>query len=661
MLGRTDRRLRHLSLLALFVCMAVALSVRLAYWQIGQGDDLRSRADTQMQRPAAVFVQRGDITDRRGTLLATTAYRDLLAAHPDLLAAESRAPVARRLAELLGYDAEQADKLVQTFESGVPYTIVSKRLTSEQSQLVRAAVNDGELAALSLEPRPVRFYPNTGGAPRTTLASQLLGFVTDDGEGRYGIEQYNHALLAGLPTGTAALEAAVPAPAGPGEHLSLTIDASLQLRIEKELYAVWVANQAERVSAVVMNPHTGEVLAWASVPGYDANSYMQVARQAPERFVDPLASQIYEPGSVMKTITAAAALEARLVSPETIIEDERFLEFGGYRVHNSDKRSMGALTFAQVLAYSRNVPTAKIAAGLGDDTATASARLFDLWQRLGLGRATGIELSSEARGMAVDPQVRRWAPVDLANRSFGQGVALTPVQLAVAYSTMINGGHQVPAHLVAAGDEPPAPGEQVLDAGVSRTVREMLVNNVTSVEEVAAKTLINGYTVGGKTGTAQIWNNELGAWDETDFNYTFCGFIGDGEPDLVIVVTINRPALTVEKRRLMVPKIESYELFRRVAQTSISVLDLPPDEAAEPAEPTEPAEPAEPADATDPPEQPSPTTATTTPGPSPTDRASSDPAPPASPAAAPAASPSASPTPRPIRTPRPSPTPVAGP
>ncbi|HWH37987.1 MAG TPA: penicillin-binding protein 2 [Candidatus Limnocylindrales bacterium] len=585
MLGRTDRRLRHLGLLAVFVCLALALSVRLAYWQVAQGDDLRQRATTQMSRPALEFVQRGDITDRRGTLLATTAYRDLLAAYPDLIAADQRSAVARRLATLLEFEPPQTAKLVETFEKGVPYTIVKRRLTAEQSQLVRDALAAGDVAALSLEPQPVRFYPTLGGAPRTTLASQLLGFVTEDGEGRYGIEQHNHALLAGLDGGTAALEGGPPAGGGTGQQLRLTIDASLQLRIEKELYAIWVANKAERVSAVVMDPRTGQILAWASVPGYDANSYAETARADPGRFVDPLASQIYEPGSVMKMVTAAAALEAGVVRPGSILEDERFLDFGDFKVRNADKRSMGELTFAEVLAYSRNVPTAKVAARLGRDTASASAVLYDMWRRLGLNRASGVEVSSESRGIAADPAIRRWAPVDLANRSFGQGVAVTPVQLAVAFSTMVNGGRHMPAHLVAPAD-PAAEsrGTHVLDAEVSETLRELMVNNVASVSEVASKTLIDGYTVGGKSGTAQYWDSEKNRWAEDTYNYTFCGFVGDGIPDLVIVVTVNKPALTVQKRRLMVPKIESYEVFRRVAQTSISVLDLPPDSAPEPAD-----------------------------------------------------------------------------
>ncbi|HEY7598987.1 MAG TPA: penicillin-binding protein 2, partial [Candidatus Limnocylindrales bacterium] len=505
MLGRTDRRLRHLALLVVLALFASALSLRLLYWQVAQADDLRRRAADQQDRPSLVFAQRGDITDRRGTLLATTAYRDLLAAYPDLLAADQRAPVARRLATLLGMDAGPAADLVATFERGVPYTIVNRRLSAEQSQAVRQALASGELAALTLEPQPVRFYPNPGGAPRTSLASQLIGFVTEDGRGSYGIEQANQALLSGSSGSTAALDG-VAAPAGDGADIELTIDASLQLRLEKELYAVWVADHAKRASAVVMDPYSGAVLAWASVPGYDANSYGRVATSSPTLFVDPLASELYEPGSVMKMLTVAAALERGLVRPDTIIDDEGSIEFGGTSIRNSDKRGMGPITVAEVLAYSRNVATAKIAAGLGEDTDEAAAALYGMWQRLGLGRPSGVGVSNEAGGLVADPQDTRWSPVDLANRSFGQGVAVTQVQLAAAYAAMVNGGRLVQPHLVAAVDGQPVTateGAQVFEPELADTLRDLLTSNLGIVDHVAQRTHIAGYVVGGKTGTAQ--------------------------------------------------------------------------------------------------------------------------------------------------------------
>jgi cell division protein FtsI (penicillin-binding protein 3) len=578
MLGRTDRRLRHLALLVAIAGFALALAVRLVYWQVGQADELRRLAATQQDRPSLEFAQRGDVTDRRGTLLATTAYRDLLAAYPDLLATDQRAPTALRLAQLLGFDAAETAALVETFERGVPYTTVSRRLTGDQSRAVRNALASGELAGLSLEPQPVRFYPNPGGAPRTTLGSQLLGFVTDDGQGSYGIEQFNQRLLSGTAGGTASLVGAAP-PAGAGADVQLTIDASLQLRVEKELYAIWVADRARRVSAVVMDPHSGAILAWASVPGYDANAYGRIANSSPELFVDPLASEIYEPGSVLKVVTVAAALEAGVVEPDSIIEDESHLDFGIYQIRNSDKRGMGPISVAEVLAYSRNVATAKIAARMGESTDDAAAALYSMWQRLGLGRPSGVELGNEVGGLAADPADDHWAPVDLANRSFGQGVAVTQVQLAAAFSAMVNGGRSVQPHIVAAVDgepKPQAPPAQVLDPALSDTLRGLLVSNLSIVPEVGRRASLEGYVVGGKTGTAQYWDTDLRSWAPDSYNYTFCGFVGGEQSELVIVVRIHETTPTVRRQRRLIPEVESYDAFRRVAQAAVDVLDLPP-------------------------------------------------------------------------------------
>lgn len=579
MLGRTDRRLRHLGLLVIFGGMALALSVRLVYWQVGMASDLRQRAEERLDRPSLVFAQRGDITDRRGTLLATTAYRDLLAAYPDMLTEEARRPMARHLAQLLGFDQATSAALEAKFAEAVPYTIVSRRLSAEQSELVRSGLASGELAALSLEPHPVRFYPNPGGAPRSTLASQLLGFVTEDGEGRYGVEQYNQAVLTGISPSTASLDAAPQADPGAGAGVQLTIDASLQLRIEKDLYAIWVADKAKRVSAVVMDPYTGDILAWASVPGYDANAYGQTASEAPGLFVDPLASEIYEPGSVMKMVTAAAALEAGVVSPTTVIEDEAALSFGPVKIQNSDKRGMGPLTLPEVMAYSRNVATGKIAARLGETTDAAAAALYDMWQRLGLGQRSGVAISNEVAGLAADPTEQPWTAVDLANRSFGQGVAVTQVQLAAAFAAFVNGGQLVQPRLVSAVDgeavAATAP-RQVLDPGVAHTVRDLLESNVTIVPSVHQRTAIDGYVVGGKTGTAQYWDSRRNDWANDSYNYTFAGFVGGERPELVIVVRIHEASPTVRRKGLLIPEVESYDAFRRLAQSAIDVLDIAP-------------------------------------------------------------------------------------
>ena len=567
-------------LLVVMALISSALGARLAYWQLGQADELRRQAAAQLAQPVSAEVRRGDITDRRGTLIATTAYRDRLVAYPDLLGPSARERVARRLSDLLALPADETARLVASFERRAPYVVVARRLTEAQSSNARRLMAEGELPAVELEPVAVRFYPNQGGAPRTTLASQLIGFVTEDGLGRYGIEQQQHSVLAGTAPGIASLATDGVSPLPTGADIELTVDASLQLRIEKELYAAWVADRALRVSALVMDPYTGAVLAWASVPGYDANAYSVTARRSPERFLDPIASQIYEPGSVMKMVTAAAALEAGVIELDGRVVDDRAIIFGGSRVRNADRKGMGPITFADAIAHSRNVATARVAARLGDDTTSAATALYDMWLRLGFGRRTGIDLAAEAAGIATSPQDRRWADIDLANRSFGQAVAVTPLQLAVAYSAMVNGGRLVEPHVTAAvnGAAVDVPEQQqVISAQLSEQLRRLMAHVLTSVPVLEEHTAIPGYVVGGKTGTAQFWDAASGGWATEAFNYTFCGFVGREEPDLIIVVRIHEAQPTVRtKRGSVLPEVQSFDLFRRVAQEAISVLDLPP-------------------------------------------------------------------------------------
>jgi cell division protein FtsI/penicillin-binding protein 2 len=578
MLGRTDSRLRLIGLLVAVTIFAALLGVRLTYWQLGQGPELRQLAAAQLNQPDSEQIQRGAITDRHGTLLATTAYRDLLAAHPDLIPARHRADVARQLAALLNFGAGRTDELVTTFERGVPYVIVSRQLTLAQSGRVRQMVADGDLAALSLEPRPVRFYPNPGGSPSTTLASQLLGFVTEDGVGRYGVEQFSQALLAGDSGRTAAVGDGVELPTT-GGGIQLTIDASLQLRLEKELYAAWVANRAERVSAVIVDPASGAILASASVPGYDANEYGPTARTSPDFFVDPITSQVYEPGSVMKMFTAAAALEMGVVNRATRINDTDVLKIGRNSVRNADLKGMGKIPFEDVIAFSRNVATGRVAMMLGETTGDAAGALYDLWDRLGIGRRSGVELSNESGGLVANPAERPWQPIDLVNRAFGQGVAVTPLQLAAGYSAMVNGGQLVHPHIVAAvNDEPrtPVAPEQVLDPALSAELRGLMMHVIESSPNYARETLIPGYAVGGKTGTAQIWDSEAGAWMDGVFNHTFCGFVAGEDSEVVIVVRIHETKPRVHRQWGMSLEQTSNELFRRVGEGAIAVLDMQP-------------------------------------------------------------------------------------
>jgi cell division protein FtsI (penicillin-binding protein 3) len=588
MLGRTDSRRRLIFLLCCFGLIAGALGLRLAYWQIGQGDELRSLAAQQVTTAdtAAGEPRRGEIVDVHGTVLATTAYRDRLAAYPDMLSPAERAAFAARVAEILGAEGTDLDALNATFKSDAPYAIVARRLTVEQSNAIRAALASGDLKHLTLEPQPIRFYPNSGGYPDTTLASQLLGFVTDDGLGSYGIEQYGQDLLAGDNAATADVSGGLPEAADAGGQIRLTIDASLQLRLEKELYTAWVADNAPRVSGLVMDPDTGAILASASVPGYNANDYSQIADDAPDLFVDPIVSEVYEPGSVMKMHTAAAALEEGVVTLNTPIADEKVLELSGHKVRNGDRGSIGTVPFEDIIARSRNVGTGKVALSLGDSTYEASNVLYDMWQRLGIGEPTGVELDNESLGIVADPNGTPWQPIDLVNRAFGQGVAVTPLQLARSFSAMVNGGRLPVPHVIAAlGDEEidPHPTQQVMETSLSDDLRALMVHVAETGPHYAPETLIAGYEVGGKTGTAQIWDQRAGGWLDDIYNHTFVGFVGAEEPEAVILVRIHDATPTVKRNWGMTLEMSSNELFRRVAVATIETLEIPPLEQDAPA------------------------------------------------------------------------------
>ncbi len=220
---------------------------------------------------------------------------------------------------------------------------------------------------------PVRIYPQTGGAPHTSLAAQMLGFVNASGVGQYGLEQKYDSILAGRPE-TVQVDPNKPGPTGwkvldpglPGQDIRTTIDAGLQLQVEQEVFATWLADRAQAVSAMVMDPKTGALLAEASYPSYDANEYQDVANQNPARFTDPNISDTYEPGSVFKLFTASAALQTGTTSLSTQLNDTGILKLaGGQEVADADRKATGMRTFADIVAYSRNVGVTKAAFRLG--------------------------------------------------------------------------------------------------------------------------------------------------------------------------------------------------------------------------------------------------------------------------------------------------------
>jgi cell division protein FtsI/penicillin-binding protein 2 len=598
MLGRTDSRRRLLFLLVTFAVVGAALVTRLAYWQVTQRDRLADAALAQTTIRIDSPSRRGDIYDRSGVVvLATTVERERLAGIPSGLKPEQRSDVAAKLNSLLGLQGDDAAALTERMTSDKQYVVLAHGLDAATADRIRAASTAGDIEGVVLEPEPVRVYPHEGGGPGTTLAAQVLGFVNRDGVGQYGVEQYYQDLLNGKPRIIHAQRdisakaipdtVVVDDPGTAGVDLRLTIDAGLQLALEQELLAAWAADKAKSVSAVVMDPYTGEILAEASYPSYDANDYRAIASTDPERFIDPVVSSVYEPGSVFKMLTAIAGLETKTVTTITELKDVPKLVLDGGRTHvdDADHKGKGWMKFEDAIAWSRNVVAAKVALGLASTTRQSAAILHEVWTRLGFGSPTGVDLANEVGGIIHDPTIAPWRQIDLANGAFGQGVAVTPLQLATAYAAMMNGGTLVTPHVVSAiGDQKreAVSRGQVIDPALSPTLIGMMNHVVSTVPFYRDRTLIKGYDVGGKTGTAQIWDSTNHAWKHNLFNYSFIGYIArqPGIPDLVVAVKINEGRPTIARIGQLEMPVMSFELFRRIAYDAITRPGILPERRA---------------------------------------------------------------------------------
>lgn len=582
---------RTLFLFGLMLLGGLALVARTAYWQVIEHDRLVALAGAKTEVTFTEPTQRGTIYDRTGTvILASSVNRYRVIGAPHDVAVAKRSAVATRIVALLGVQGTAANSIVTAFQKDSRYVILADGVEESVAATLRTAAAAGEISGISLELQPTRVYPLPG-AGQTSLAAQLLGFVNAEGAGQYGVEQRYQDVLAGEPRVVVAqadpaghpvfgTETVVQA-GSPGADLQLTLDSGLQSAVEQEVFAAWVADRAKSVSAIVMDPYTGEVYAQATYPSYDANAYQKTANSDPGLFRDPVIADVYEPGSVMKMLTATAAYGAGVVNATTRFVDNGSLTLdrGITKISDAGHPKKGPITFEDGIAQSRNVVAALTALKLGKTTAAASAALYATWHRLGIGSPTGIDLVGEASGLVQDPTKEIWRQIDLANGSFGQGVAVTPLQLATAFSAMVNGGTLVQPHVVRSidGTELTVTDRgRVMTPDTSMKLTELMTHVVTSVPFYRSRTLVPGYLVGGKTGTAQIWDSKAGDWKKNIFNFSFVGFIGKETPRLVVAVRINEGTTTVNKPGDIEMPVMSFELFRRIATDGITMLDLPP-------------------------------------------------------------------------------------
>ncbi len=578
MLGRTDSRLRMVAILLVFAVFGTATGLRLGYWQVVAADELTA----QITRPASTSSEapvRADIVDRNGALLAMTSSYDELVAYPDLIDADEQVPIIDTLGVLLGLSARERDRYLSLVASETQFANLRNRLTFEESEAVGGAIEAGLLPGIALEPKYSRWYPDDGAPSGATLAANILGYVRGDGRGGEGIERFyderlttvdpdslDLASLEGLPSSLAGLQPAA---------LELTIDAGLQKKVEQISNLVRITDDAKSVSVIVMDPHDGAILAAASSPSYDANQFAAVFAKDEELLRNRLFSDQFEPGSVMKIFTVTAALREGKVTPNTKIRDEVKLDYWDADIQNADHLSNGFRPVKDQIAESRNVVAAKLARMLApQDTQKAAHKLYDFWATVGMTKPTEAGVANEIAGTWHDPDGERWPAFDLANRSFGQGVAVTLPQLARGVSTLVNGGTLVQPHFVVDGEAAGVEPVQVLDAKYAHQAKAILRHVTGSVTRYAERALIPGYQIGGKTGTAQIWDTRTARFKARRFNHSFIGYVGGRDSEYVIAVRLEEPKPLWVKQGSLPLKIESTDLFRRVALATIDQLDM---------------------------------------------------------------------------------------
>ena len=592
MLARTDSRARALVLLLVVAVVTSAIGARLVWWQVVQQPWLSAMALGQLSQQEQLPAERGEITDVNGALLATSIELQSVFAAPPLI--EDTARTARLLAPVL--DISPA-RLRARLADDSEWVWLKRRITPEAAERIRSL----DLRGIGMLAETQRVYPVEGVARGTTVAAQMLGFVDVDGHGQYGIEAGENALLAGTPGAVSAQEdvigrriadsATLLLEPVDGADLRLTIDLGVQHLIEQEIWATYRRNSAAGATGIVMNAETGAILAMASYPSYDANDF---ATADGERFSNPAVARQYEPGSVMKAFTVAAALDAAAITTSDTFLDDNNLLVGSVRIHNADRwdhpYGHGRLTAADVLALSNNVGAAKIGLELG------RRDLYHAFLRFGFGAQTGIELAGEATGIVWDPDgPNATGDLTAAQNAFGQGLSLTAVQLAAGYAAFANGGLLVTPHVVEGWTDPEGtyhvaehpPVERIMRADTAETMVELLTNAIDN--GIATGAQIPGYTVAGKTGTAQIAapikvegpNGELvERWQYRDgwVDSSFVGLLPAGDTKLVTLVLIHRPAGA--GGRTMPDRPEN--VYSRLMPQVLDYLAIPPDRPLEP-------------------------------------------------------------------------------
>ncbi|MFO0658557.1 MAG: penicillin-binding protein [Polyangiaceae bacterium] len=548
--------------------------------QVEDGPEWREMAEMQRQRRLHVAPKRGTILDRNGTALAVSievpsvsadAFEMLRGVDDKNLAATVQ-DLAARLAKVLHVEpAELTPRLM----SRRRFIWLKRRVSADEAAAIKALGDPRQTAkpirGLQIEGEGHRYYPNR------ELGGPLLGFVSPDGEGKEGLElQLEDELrghveeIKGLRDRSGRLlfaEGVQSEKALAGHNVVLSIDQGIQYVAEQELNSALHTFEAAGGSVVVMDPHTGEVLALASAPTFNPNDYNKSEIEARR---DRAIHDRFEPGSTAKVFTIASALAAKTLNPTQKIYCERgVMAIDNVVIH--DTHVSDWLTPTQILAVSSNIGAAKIGLELGE------SKLYESFRRFGFGEPTGLPLPGEAGGV-LRARGRPWVQVETASASFGQGISTTSMQLAMAISSIANGGKLMEPILVkkvvdGAGntvrDYLPKIRREVVPASVAKMVSEMLVA-VTEGEGTGVEAAIDGFKVAGKTATAQKADPNTGRYTADRFTSSFIGFVPADRPKIAVVVVLDEPALARAGGAVAAP------VFRRVAEYSLRYLGVTP-------------------------------------------------------------------------------------
>ena len=516
----------------LFATWGVAIEARLVYLQVYQHDVLQARAQNQVNRRTTLEPRRGDIVDRQGRTLALSVDAESICAVPSRI--EDPAAVLEAVCWVLGdcTERERQEYLDRLRKNKKDFAYLRRKVTRSVAGLLVAQA----IPAVYTQPEPRRYYPNR------ELAAHVLGYVNLDNKGASGIEQSYNSKVSGRP-GSSFVEidakgnafSRVERAPIPGDTLELTVDAYLQYVAERELQIGVTANRAAGGSVVIMDPRSGEILALANYPSFNPNAYGDYPEdQRRNRAVQ----EIYEPGSTFKVVTASAAIEERVFAPDDMVDASAGVWRSGSRtVREAKDHNYGVLSFTNVIVKSSNVGAIKVGLTLGAE------RLGRYVHRFGFGtRVVFGDLPGETPGMLADPS--RWGVSTIASVSMGYEVGVTPVQMAAAVSAVANGGAYMQPRIVKARLHGTTRAE-VTPVELRRAIAPDTASTlVTIMEQVVdhgtgTKAQVPGYTVAGKTGTAQMIVG--GRYSETDYHASFIGFLPSRQPALAILVLVDAP------------------------------------------------------------------------------------------------------------------------